>query len=61
VFADSVQDDGEGFLQMDGHPANVDAVGAIQELDRLLTEKDAKIAALERRLAVLEDALGSTR
>lgn len=61
VFPDSVQDDGEGFLQMDSHPANVYAIGAIQELDRIVAAKDARIAALEARLARLEARLERLR
>jgi hypothetical protein len=54
VFPDSVQDDGEGFLQMDSHPANVYAIGAIQQLERQLQDAVAEIAALRTRLTELE-------
>lgn len=57
VFPDSVQDDGEGFLQIETYPAGIYAVAAIQELDRLVAEKDARISALEERIARLEKAV----
>ena len=59
VFPDSVQDDGEGFLQIDSYPADVYAVAAIQELDRLVVEKNARISALEERVALLEGTLAT--
>jgi hypothetical protein len=48
VFPDFVYDSGEdGLLQIDGYPASVYAVGAIQELHQMLQEKDAEIVALK--------------
>ena len=57
VFPDSVQDDGEGFLQLDTHNAEVYSVAAIQELHRALKQKDAQIARLERQVRSLEETV----
>jgi hypothetical protein len=57
VFPDSVQDDGEGFLQLETHNAEVYSVAAIQELHRALKQKDAQIARLERQVQSLEETV----
>lgn len=59
VFPDSVQDDGEGYLQLDTHNAEVYAVAAIQELHRALKQRDAQIARLQERLDALQETLGN--
>ena len=52
-----MQTSGEGdILQVDTYPIQVYAVAAVQELHRIVDEKDARIAALEEHNAVGEAA-----
>jgi len=59
VFPDSVQPggdqlaDGNQVLQVDTYPATIYSIAAIQELDRELKARDARIAALEQTVADL--------
>jgi hypothetical protein len=57
VFPDSVQDDGEGYLQLDTHNAGVYSVAAIQELHQALKQKDAQIARLEKQVQTLQETV----
>jgi hypothetical protein len=60
VFPDHVKGSGEKLangdeiLQVDTHPLTIYSAAAIQELHRVVQEKDARIATLEGRLARLE-------
>lgn len=59
VFPDSVQQGGDKLasgdqvLQVDTYPATIYSIAAIQELDRELKARDARIAALEKTVADL--------
>lgn len=58
VFPDYVWDSGEGgILQVDTYPAQVHAIGAIQQLAHMVRERDDRIAALHTRLALVEQLL----
>jgi len=60
VFPDHVKGSGEKLpngdeiLQVDTHPLTIYSAAAIQELHRVVQEKEARIATLESRLARLE-------
>ena len=54
VFPESVKDDGNGLLAMDGHNAAVVSVKAIQELGGLLKEQQKAIRELTERVMELE-------
>ncbi len=56
--------DGSEILQVDTYPLTIYAAAAVQELNRKVEEKDAKITALEQRLEKLErlmEAKGGSR
>ncbi len=64
VFPDSVQDDGEGLLQMDSYNTTPYLVRAVQELSKqneTLTERDSEqqktIERLQERIDVLENSM----
>jgi hypothetical protein len=60
VFPESVKDDGTGLLQVDTHNVRPYLVAAVQELHRVVKEKDARIAELEARLSALEQLMGKS-
>jgi len=63
VFPASVQKggdklaDGESVLQVDTYPATIYSIAAIQELDRKLKARDARVAELEQDVAELKSLL----
>jgi hypothetical protein len=55
VFPDYVHASGDGgILQVDTYPALIHAVAAVQELHRMVDEKDARIASLEEQVAAAQ-------
>jgi hypothetical protein len=50
---------GDSILQVDTYPATIHAIAAVQELNEAMTQKDAKIAELERRLNQLTERVNS--
>lgn len=67
VFPDAVQaggdqlSNGDKVLQVDTYPATIYSIAAIQELDRELKARDARINALERTVAELAATLKHLR
>ena len=60
VFPDFVKDSGEdGLLQIDTHPANVYAVAAIQELHKVVKQRDTQIATQQQQIAELSARLAA--
>ena len=65
VFPDHVKGSGEKLpngdeiLQVDTHPLTIYSAAAIQELHRVVQEKEARIATLESRLAQLESLVAT--
>lgn len=63
VFPDYVQDSGEklsngdGILQVDPFPLTIYAAAGVQELHKLVRDRDNQIEKLEARLAALESVL----
>ena len=50
---------GDEILQVDTHPLTIYSAAAVQELNRVVQEKEARIAALESRLARLEASVAT--
>ena len=63
VFPASVQEggdklaNGESVLQVDTYPATIYSIAAIQELDRKVKARDARVAELEQSVAELKSLL----
>ena len=63
VFPASVQEggdklsNGESVLQVDTYPATIYSIAAIQELDRKVKARDARVAELEKNVAELKSLL----
>jgi len=59
VIPDAVTEAKDGYLTLQADPIHWAAVNAIRELNEKLQQKDARIAAMERRLENLEQLIGS--